>query len=521
MTRQSHFPVSTWLLDDQLSIRTSSIQKTGSQQLILMVESLIGARRLRFHKHSLVLCYAAMRHRASSLKQSGCQVDYYSLKAKEKNYQNALVSHAKKFNPNTLRVMESSDWNLTQKIPILAQKAGLRIEWIKSNQFLCDRDDFKSGAGKSARLLMEKHYRRMRIKLGILLDEHGEPEGGQWNLDHENRSGIRDFVKKGGPRILSKLRAPRCEPDEITREVMREVDGLFPDHPGETKDFWLPTSREQALEWFELFLKERFEHFGPYEDLMVEGAPFLFHSVISPLLNTGLLDPLEVLERVVKEYHTRQWPLNSVEGFIRQIIGWREFVNGIYWTRMPEYREVNGLKATRKLPGFFHTGDTQMNCLAQVIGQVKKYAYAHHIQRLMVLGNFFLLAQIAPKEVNRWFIEMFVDAHEWVMLANVSGMILHADGGYMATKPYAASGAYIKKMSNYCTNCRFNPEIKTGPDACPYNYLYWNFYAMHGEQFARNPRVSMMVKMWEKKTESEKRAIRADAKRFLDALEKA
>nr|WP_306469613.1 cryptochrome/photolyase family protein [Oscillatoria laete-virens] len=505
------------MLDDQLSPRTASLV-SDSKPVILMVESRWGARRLIFHKHSLVLCYAAMRHRASSLEQSGCQVDYYSLQSKAKNYQEALVSHAKKFRVKTLRVMESSDWSMQQKIPLLAERAGMRLEWVKSNQFLCHREDFKKWAGGKNKLLMETHYRRMRRSLGILVDENGEPEGGQWNYDHDNRSGIRDFVKAGGPRTLSKLRPPRCEPDDITRQVMREVDALFPDHPGDTGDFWLPTSREQALAWFELFLKERFEQFGSYEDLMVEGEPVLFHSVLSPLLNIGLLDPLEVVERVVREYRARKLPLNSVEGFIRQIIGWREFIHGVYWTRMPEYREVNGLRATRKLPGFFYTGDTEMNCLAQVIGQVKQFAYAHHIQRLMVLGNFFLLAQIAPKEVNRWFIEMFVDAYEWVMLANVFGMILHADGGYMATKPYAASGAYIKKMSNYCANCSFDPDKKTGPGACPFNYLYWNFFATHATQFAGNPRVSMMVKMWEKKPEPEKRAILAEARAFLEGL---
>ncbi|MFM8888032.1 MAG: cryptochrome/photolyase family protein, partial [Chthoniobacterales bacterium] len=363
-------------------------------------------------------------------------------------------------------------------------------------------------------LLMETHYRRVRQEFGFLMQPDGQPVDGRWNFDEENRKTFRDWIKAGRPRAD----IPPVKPDQITREVIALVEKHFPKNPGRVADFWLPVDRAGALRWLDDFIATRLAGFGPWEDLMVEDERLLFHSVISPTINLGLLTPRECIERAIAAYKKGKAPLASVEGFVRQIAGWREFINGVYWLKMPEYAEVNGLGAERPLPEFFYTGETDLNCLRQTIGQVRATGFNHHIQRLMVLGNFLLLAGVKPQEALRWFLEMYVDAHDWVMAANVLGMVLHADGGFMATKPYAAGSGYISRMSNYCAGCRFKPEMKTGPEACPFNYLYWDFYARHEARFARNPRVGMALKTLQKKTPTERKAIADSARDFLQRI---
>jgi deoxyribodipyrimidine photolyase-related protein len=361
---------------------------------------------------------------------------------------------------------------------------------------------------------METHYRRVRAEFGFLMEADGKPVGGRWNFDEENRKTFRDWTKAGRPQV----EVPPVEPDKVTKEVMMLVEREFSGNPGSTKGFWLPVSRAGALQWLDAFVATRLAGFGPWEDLMVEGEKLLFHSVISPLINLGLLTPRECIERAIGAYKKGKAPLASVEGFVRQIAGWREFVNGVYWLKMPEYAEVNGLDAQRTLPEFFYTGETDMNCLRECLGQVVDTGFNHHIQRLMVLGNFLLLAGIRPHEALRWFNEMYVDAHDWVMAANVLGMVLHADGGFMATKPYAAGSGYISRMSNYCAGCRYKTEVKTGEEACPFNYLYWDFYARHEKRFARNPRVGMALKTLAKKSPVERKAISESARKFLQTI---
>jgi len=307
----------------------------------------------------------------------------------------------------------------------------------------------------------------------------GQPEGGAWNFDQENRQTFSNWFKDNSP---PQLNSAKTVSDDITRTVATLVEKEFSDHPGSTDNFWLPVNRAESIRWLKAFIRDRLPSFGAYQDLMVSGESMLNHSVLSPLLNLGLLTPQECVEAALKSYESKASPLNSVEGFVRQIIGWREFINGVYWLRMPEYKNVNYLQANRSLPVWFCTAETEMNCLHQVLRQVIDLGYNHHIQRLMVLGNFLLLTGIHPREVDRWYLEMYVDAFDWVMAANVYGMILFADGGFMSTKPHAASGAYINKMSDYCLGCRFKPSMKTGPQACPFNYLYWNFFDQHGEK---------------------------------------
>lgn len=361
---------------------------------------------------------------------------------------------------------------------------------------------------------MEHHYRTMRERLGILMTPDGAPEGGKWNLDAENRQGLREW-KRAGVKVPGPSRFPH---DAITLQVMAEVERFFPDAPGRAADLWLPVTRKEALAVLRDFVTHRLPRFGDFEDLMVAEEPRLFHSLLSAPINIGLLDPLECVQAAVASYRQGKAPLNAVEGFVRQIIGWREFINGVYWLKMPAYAEVNALNAERPLPSFFYTGQTSMRCLSTVLKETLASGYNHHIERLMILGNFLLLAGVRPQEALRWFSEMYVDAFEWVMAANVLGMSLHADGGFMATKPYAASASYISKMSNYCDGCPYKPTIKVGPRACPYNLLYWDFYDRHADRFASNPRTAVMVKAWEKRDPLEKERIRREAQDFLESL---
>jgi deoxyribodipyrimidine photolyase-related protein len=499
-----------WIFGDQLTLEHSALAGLDKKKsVILMVESKMRSGWYRYHKCKLALIFSAMRHFAKELEASGWKVDYHKLTP---DFQSAVAGHIQKYKPERVRVMSPNDLRMENGARQLAAKLRFSLEVTPTTMFLVPREEFRQWAGAGKRLLMENHYRRLRVKLGILVDKQGQPEGGAWNFDARNRGEFKQFAKEK-PRVPPPV---RDEPDAVTQEVMELVNREFPQNPGDARDFWLPVTRAGALKWLDAFIKERLPHFGLWEDLMVSGEPMLFHSALTPMLNIGLLRPMECVDAAVSAYRRKRAPLEAVEGFVRQIIGWREFINGVYWLRMPGYTELNTLGASRKIPGWLYTGKTEMNCLSQCVVQALRTGYNHHIQRLMVLGNFFLLGGYDPQEVYRWYMEMYVDAHDWVMAANVIGMALHADGGFMATKPYAASGNYIQKMSNYCAGCRYRPEVKTGPDACPYNYLYWNFFATHEERFSRNPRVSVMTQAWRKKPDAEKRRIRREAREFLE-----
>lgn len=483
--------------------------------MVLLIESRQRGSLVSYHQQKLVLIYSAMRHFAAELRVSGWTVDYHFL-PETPDFSTALARHVENFRPARMVLMEPNDWPMAQALPAIRKRLGLPVDLLPTNMFLCGRDDFRRWAGKSKRLLMENHYRRMRQELGYLVDDDGKPEGGSWNFDAENRRTFSEYAKQRPPQPKVPIREAA---DKVTREVVKMVAREFPDHPGQADQFWLPVDRTGALRWLQRFVRERLAHFGAFEDVMVSGEPLLYHSILSPLLNIGLLSPAECVEAALEAYRKGDVPLNSVEGFTRQIIGWREFINGIYWLKMPEYVEQNGLDARRPLPAWFYTGRTEMNCLRQCLTQVIDTAYNHHIQRLMVLGNFLILAEVEPRQALRWYLEMYCDAFDWVMAANVIGMVLHADGGFMATKPYVAGSGYISRMSNYCAGCRYKPAVKTGPEACPFNYLYWNFFDRHADRFRSNPRVSMMVRTWEKKTDLEKAAVRKSARGFLEAVE--
>ncbi|CAN0535614.1 unnamed protein product, partial [Ectocarpus sp. 8 AP-2014] len=342
---------------------------------------------------------------------------------------------------------------------------------------------------------MEYFYRDMRQSYRILMSGD-KPEGGKWNYDAENRK-----PPKEGLDIPQTYMAV---PDDITREVMDLVAERFSDHFGDLEPFHFAVTRDQARTALRQFIDQRLCHFGDYQDAMIEGEAWMYHSHISFYLNCGLLTPLECVKAVEHAYHQGLAPLNAVEGFIRQIIGWREYVRGIYWLKMPDYVSENFFEAKRALPEFYWTGETEMNCLRQCVTETKENAYAHHIQRLMVLGNFALLAGIDPEHVNEWFLIVYADAYEWVELPNVSGMVLFADGGYLASKPYAAGGSYINKMSDYCKNCSYKVKDKNGADACPFNYLYWDFLARNRDKLSNNHRIGMMYKTYDRMGEDKK-----------------
>jgi deoxyribodipyrimidine photolyase-related protein len=501
-----------WFLEDHLSLEHPGWGRVEKgRDRLLFIESQARAGHLPYHKKRQVFLYSAMRHFAEERRREGWKVEYHTL-AKTKSVEEVL----RKLEPEgTVFVMEPN--NLWEMRAFQRLEKVVRGGWevLENTLFLVTREDFLRWAEGKKRLLMESHYRRLRVKLGLLVDEQGEPEGGRWNFDAENRSGIKEWKKAGSPGPETTV---GFAPDAITRQVMQEVEEALPDHPGSVAGFAWAVTREQALRVLEKFVHERLGHYGTFQDLMVTGQPTLFHAMISPALNLGLLGPLECVQAAVDAYKQEKAPLAAVEAFVRQIIGWREFVRGVYWRQGEAYAGVNALGAERPLPEFFWTGETDLGCLRETLQETLAHGFNHHIQRLMILGNFCLLAGIQPQEVLRWFSAMYLDAHEWVMAANVLGMALHADGGLMATKPYAGAAAYISRMSNYCESCRFDPNKKVGPGACPFNLMYWNFYDQHAERFAHNPRTSMPVRSWMKRNPEDRARIVAEAGAFLEGL---
>ena len=501
-----------WILGDQLHEDHPALARAyRDHDRVLFIESRRYSRQVSHHQLKLVLIFSAMRHRAVVLREQGWQVDYIPL---TESYVDGLKAHLAHHHSTSILVQQPSQYQLRQAVPRLGRQIGVPVELVPTNQFLVPEEDFRAWASGHTHLLMENHYRRVRKKLGLLLEPNGEPVGGAWNFDAKNRQTQSAFAKAR----IAPPEMPKISHDKITREVIALVEKEFSDHSGQADRFWLPVTRAEAKSWLDDFIAHRLENFGPWEDIMVEGEPALFHSVLTPMLNLGLLSPRECVDAAIRAFEQGRAPLASVEGFVRQIIGWREFINGVYWLRMPEYEKLNELGARRALPRWIYTGETEMNCLRQTLRQTVELGYNHHIQRRMILGNFFLLGGFDPQAVLRWFLEMYVDGHDWVMAANVLGMVLHADGGYMATKPYAAGAGYIHKMSNYCEGCRYDPAVRLGPNACPFNYLYWNFFGTHEERFAANPRVGIMIKTWRNKTAGEKQEIREQAGRFLDDL---
>jgi deoxyribodipyrimidine photolyase-related protein len=447
-----------------------------------------------------------MRHFAEELVALGWKVDYYHEQA---NFQSAIRKHLDKYSPDQFVMMEQSEYGATKRFTDILKPIPVQV--TKHSHFISTAEEFESlHKNEDSRVTMENFYRLMRRKTNLLMDGK-EPEGGEWNYDKENRKPpVADMQWK------ELLQFP---PDEITRDVIAMVERNFADHPGSTADWKYAVTRDDAIKAAQDFFENRLQNFGAYQDAMLDGEPFLNHSVLSPYINTCLLHPLELAAEAEKQYRMGRASLSSAEGFIRQLIGWREFIWRVYWRMMPEYRERNALNANQKLPQMFKSGETKMNCLHDAFRTVEKYGYAHHIVRLMLLGNFALIAGLDPIETNEWFNCMFVDAYDWVMVPNVIGMTLHADGGYVGTKPYAASANYINKMSNYCKGCAYNHRETTGENACPFNFLYWDFLMRNEKKFAGNKRMALVMKSLEAKTEQWKQAVRKQARQWLAKLD--
>ena len=497
------------ILGDQLSKSISSLKGYNPDiDIILMCELYNETTYVKHHKKKIAFLLSAMRHFAKALRHNGYGVEYIKLDdiKNAKSFKGEVKRLLQKKSFNRIIVTHPGEYHMLKHIHSLEDEFSIPVEIREDDRFLCSLDEFTTWAKDRKQLRMECFYRKMRKKYDILM-QNNDPIGGQWNYDAENR--------KPPKNVLNIPSAYIGRVDDITQEVMSLVFKRFNNHFGDLEPFYFAVTRADALQVLDQFIAQRLSHFGDYQDAMLQDEPWMYHSHISFYLNCGLLLPLECVRAVEKAYNEEKAPLNAVEGFIRQIIGWREYVRGIYWLKMPDYAEMNFFETRRSLPDFYWTANTKMNCLHQCILETKQNAYTHHIQRLMVLGNFALLAGIDPKDVNRWFLIVYADAYEWVELPNVSGMILFADGGYLASKPYAASGSYINKMSNYCKNCSFKVTKKNGPDACPFNYLYWDFLDRNRKKLQGNHRISMMYKIFDRMDEKKQKAIRNDSKRFL------
>ena len=500
------------ILGDQLSAQISSLKAANkSEDIVLMAELRSETNYVKHHKKKIALLFSAMRHFAEELTEAGWQVDYKRFDAPFPcpNFTEAVKQAVNTHNPGQLIVTKPGEYRLAEEMNGWADTLPCAVSLCEDDRFFATTDEFAVWAEGRKQLRMEYFYRDMRRKTGLLM-EGDQPVGGQWNYDADNRQPPKDGLIIPPPTQFS--------PDDITKDVLTLVEAEFSDHFGDLQPFDFAVTTAQARQVLDEFITQRLPQFGSYQDAMLADEPFMFHAHIGFYLNCGLLSPLEAVTAAEHAYLRGSAPLNAVEGFIRQILGWREYVRGLYWLKMPKYKTLNHLNATRPLPSFFWTADTEMRCLKTCVKDTRKFAYAHHIQRLMVLGNFALLAGLHPDEVNEWYLIVYADAYEWVELPNVSGMVLYADGGLLASKPYAAGGAYIDRMSDYCSSCRYKVKQKNGPDACPFNYLYWDFLIRHREKLNKNPRLGMIYRTLDKMGEDKQDTIRHDAALFLDKL---
>lgn len=525
------------ILGDQLDEDSSAFNGFDPEQdRVMMIEAFAESTHVWSHKIRATLFLSAMRHFAESLRQRGWQLDYRALDSHgDKTLAEGLLAAVAQHQPQAVIGVEPGDLRVRQQIEdaiksgaastcfktskpskdtqkeLQIEATGAFLTWREDKHFLCSLPQFRKWAGKTANLRMEFFYRTMRKQYKVLMDGE-DPVGGQWNFDADNRKSF----GKSGPQNVPK--ALTYKPDAITKNVIKLVNTQFADHPGALDNFNWPVTREQALVALNDFIDNRLPQFGPHEDAMWTNLDFGWHSLLSSSLNLKLLNPLEVVLAAEAAYKKHGLDLSSVEGFIRQILGWREFMRGVYFIDMPELKTANHYGHTNPLPNWYWTGDTQMNCMKQSIGQTLKNGYSHHIQRLMITGMFGVTAQISPQAVCDWYLAVYVDAVEWVELPNVAGMALFANGGRFTSKPYVASGAYVKRMSNYCTGCKYEPDTRVGDNACPMSTLYWNFLDKHEASFAGNPRTALMVKNLQRMTPELRAGVRQRANEMLADL---
>jgi deoxyribodipyrimidine photolyase-related protein len=496
------------VLGDQLSETLSVLQAADkSSDVVVMAEVAEEATYVQHHPKKIAFIFAAMRKFAARLRDDGWDVRYTQLDDTENagSIPGELLRRAEDTGASEVIATQPGEWRLIQAL----EDMPLKLTMKPDTRFVSTREEFDTWAKGRKALRMEYFYRDMRRKTGLLM-EGDDPEGGKWNYDSENRKPAPDDIAFSGPMQFT--------PDETVEEVLDLVEARFGNSFGTLRPFWFATDQTQARRALAHFITYALPRFGDFQDAMMNDNRFLYHALISPYLNVGLLDPMEVCKAAEDAYKDGHAPLNAVEGFIRQIIGWREYVRGIYFREGPDYTRRNALNHQRKLPDFYWTGDTDMNCLSKAITQTAEEAYAHHIQRLMITGNFALLAGINPHEVHEWYLRVYIDAFEWVEAPNVIGMSQFADDGIIACKPYVSSGAYINRMSDYCKSCRYKVNDKTGKDACPFNLLYWAFLDRHSEKFSKNQRMSTIYANWKRMDEGRKQTILSEAEAFLDGL---
>lgn len=502
------------LLGDQLGPRPPALAGLDrARDTVLFVEAPEEATHVASHKARIALFFAAMRHCAEALRRDGWQVEYLRIGT----HPHASLDVAWRARIDALRPArvvcgEPGDWRVLALVQRCCSEAGVPLDLRADTHFLCTREDFARWAGDAKSLRMEHFYRRMRRRHGVLVDGDA-PRGGRWNYDTENRKG---FGAKGPGRVP----APAAfAPDAITREAIADVGRHFPRHPGSTAGFDWPVTPADARAALEAFVRDRLPGFGAHQDAMWTGMPFGWHARLSAALNLKLLDPREAIAAASAALDAGHAPLASVEGFVRQVLGWREFIRGVYWREMPGLAQANHYGHRRALPAWYWSGETRMRCMRETVGQTMRLGYAHHIQRLMVTGNFALLAQVLPQDVCDWYLAVYVDAVDWVERPNTAGMALYADGGRFTSKPYAASGKYVQRMSDYCRSCPYDPARASGADACPLTALYWRFLLDHERSLAAAPRTALMARNAARLDAAVRRDVRATTDRMLDGLD--
>ncbi|MFK7869284.1 MAG: cryptochrome/photolyase family protein [Roseobacter sp.] len=496
------------VLGDQLSENLSAVQAADkAADTIVMAEVMDEATYVKHHPKKIALIFAAMRKFAQTLRDAGWTVAYTQLDDTENagSIVGELVRRTAQTGASSVVATEPGEWRLIHAL----KEAPLQVEVLPDARFIASHQDFEDWAKGRKALRMEYFYREMRRKTGLLM-EGDKPVEGKWNFDHDNRKPAPDEITFDGPL--------QFEPDAVTKDVLDLVEARFSDNFGDLRPFWFATTRDEALAQLAHFVRYGLPKFGDFQDAMLQENRFLYHSLVSTSVHLGLLDPLEVCQAVEHAYHDGHAAINAVEGFIRQVIGWREYMRGIYFLEGPDYMARNGLEQTQDLPPLYWGAETRMNCLSKSVEQTCVEAYAHHIQRLMVTGNFALLAGVHPHQVHEWYLSVYADAFEWVEAPNTIGMSQFADGGVIASKPYVSSGAYINRMSDYCKNCAYSVSKKTGEGACPFNLLYWHFLDRHRDSFKGNPRMGNMYRTWERMDETRRETVLSEAEVFLQRL---
>jgi len=492
-----------FLLRDQLTRSSGVLEDLDpDRDAVAMTEADVHRGPFPEHKQRLALGWAAMRHFRDDLQARGLTVHYEPIDEADRSDAAAFLRRQiEKHRPTRVWLVEPGRHALREALLGVCEETGVPVEGRAGDHFLVSHRDFEAWADGRKQLTLEYFYREQRRRYDVLMTDDGEPVGGEWNYDDDNR----EAFGTDGPGLVPD--GPSFARDGVTKAVLDLVRTDWDDAPGTLDAFRWPVTPAQAETALEDFVEHRLPRFGTYQDAMWTGRAFLYHSRLSAALNLRLLDPLTVVRRAEDAYHAGHAPLNAVEGFVRQVLGWREFVRGVYWLHAPEYLERNALDAGQELPDFYWTADTHMQCLSDCLGQVREHGYTHHIPRLMVIGLFGLLYGVDPQQMNAWHEAMYVDAWEWVSAPNMIGMALYADGGTVGTKPYTASGKYIDRMSNYCSHCRYDPEQATGDDACPFTSLYWHFLDRHRDRFSDNPRMNFQLANVRRKDQEELSAI--------------